>query len=202
MAAVSESIVREYFELHGFFVRQQRKFIPRVQAEDDEIDFLVFNPNVQAAASLPFVLGSADLAGVSRAVVAVKGWHSDTFSKGVLANAPGIFRFIEPAAFQHASRAFGTDQPLTKLLVVPALPSQEKARQQSIEVLRSKGVDGVIPFRTMLQDLIDQIEINRNYQKADLLQIIRILKNYGFFKESQMELFKDKRKAAGARKTG
>ena len=45
MAAVSESIVREYFELHGFFVRQQRKFIPRVQAEDDEIDFLVFNPN-------------------------------------------------------------------------------------------------------------------------------------------------------------
>jgi hypothetical protein len=25
MAAVSETIVREYFELHGFFVRQQRK---------------------------------------------------------------------------------------------------------------------------------------------------------------------------------
>ena len=80
MAAVSESIVREYFEMHGFFVRQQRKFIARIQAEDDEI--------------------------------------------------------------------------------------------------------------------------NRNYQKADLLQIIRILKNYDFFKENQLELFKGKRKAAGARKAG
>ena len=48
----------------------------------------------------------------------------------------------------------------------------------------------------MLGDLIDQIEINRNYQKSDLLQVIRILKNYDFFKERQLELFKPKRRAA------
>ncbi len=74
MAAVSETIVREYFELHGFFVRQQRKYIARSRPEDEEI------------------------------------------------------------------------------------------------------------------------EINRNYRKSDLLQIIRILKNYGFFKEPQLELFRPKRR--------
>jgi len=43
MAAVSETIVREYFELHGFFVRQQRKYISPTRPEDDEIDFCVVN---------------------------------------------------------------------------------------------------------------------------------------------------------------
>jgi len=55
-------------------------------------------------------------------------------------------------------------------------------------------VDAVIPFRTMLTDLVTHIQVNRNYQKSDLLQMIRILKNYDFFKEPQLELFKSKRK--------
>ena len=46
------------------------------------------------------------------------------------------------------------------------------------------------PFRTMLRDLIEHTEVNRNYQKSDLLQVLRILKNYQFFREPQLELFK------------
>ncbi len=194
MSAVSETIVREYFELHGFFVRQQRKYIAPSRREDDEIDFYALNPHYAPGAPLPFVLGSADLAGVARALVVVKGWHTETFSPGMLANAPEIFRFVEPAAFEHAAKSFGGDGPLTKMLVVPALPSGEEARAQSIELLRVKGIDAVIPFRTMLADLIEEIEVNRNYQKSDLLQIIRILKNYDFFREPQLELFKPGRR--------
>ncbi len=194
MAAVSETIVREYFELHGFYVRQQRKYVTPSRLEDDEIDFFVINPRAAAGASLPFVLGSADLAGVARAIVVVKGWHTETFSPSVLANAPEMFRFLDPVTFRLATRSFGGEGPLTKLLVMPALPANEEARQESIEMLRAKGLDGVIPFRTMLQDLIDQIEVNRNYQKSDLLQIIRILKTYDFFREPQLELFKPSRK--------
>jgi hypothetical protein len=46
----------------------------------------------------------------------------------------------------------------------------------------------------MLADLVAHTEPNRNYQKSDLLQTIRILKNYDFFKEPQLELFKPRRK--------
>ncbi|HEY2953464.1 MAG TPA: hypothetical protein VGK40_12820 [Verrucomicrobiae bacterium] len=195
MSAVSETIVREYFELHGFFVRQQRKYVATTRREEDEVDFFVLNPRCPAAAaSLPFVLVSPDLAGVARAVVVVKGWHTDTFSPGLLAHAPEIFRFVEPAAFQQAARAFGVDGPLTKILVVPALPRSGEARRRSIDMLRAKGIDAVIPFRVLLADLIGHIEVNRNYQKSDLLQIIRILKNYDFIKDSQLELFKARRK--------
>jgi len=195
MAAVSETIVREYFELHEFLVRQRRKYIAQTKREEDDIDFFVLNPHPQKReAGVPFILASADLKFIERAVVVVKGWHTETFSPAVLAHAPEIFRFVEPKVFQQAARAFGADGAPTKILVVPALPQGEGARQQSIELLRSKGIDAVIPFHVMLSDLIGRIEVNRNYQKSDLLQMIRILKNYDFFKEPQLELFKGKRR--------
>ena len=194
MAAVSEAIVREYFELHGFFVRQQRKYVAPARREEEEVDFLVINPRPRPGeAALPFVLGSSDLPRVARAVVAVKGWHTETFSIARLANAPEIFRFVEPAIFQQAVKAFGQAGPLTKILVVPTLPHTVEARAQSIELLRAKGVDAVILFHTLLADLIRETEANRNYQKSDLLQIIRVFKAYDFFKEPQLELFKSKR---------
>jgi hypothetical protein len=195
MAAVSETIVREYFELHEFLVRQHRKYIAQMKREEDDIDFFVLNPHPQKRdAELPFILSSADLKFVGRAVVVVKGWHTETFSMAVLAHAPEIFRFVESKMFQQAARAFDADGTPLKILVVPALPQGEDARKQSVELLQSKGIDAVIPFHVMLADLIESIEVNRNYQKSDLLQMIRILKNYDFFKEPQLELFKTKRK--------
>lgn len=198
MSAVSETIVREYFELHGFFVRQQRKYIAPSRGEDDDIDFLVLNPRPESRPARPFELGAADLKGLVRAVVVVKGWHTDTFSPGLLANAPEIFRFLEPGIFQQALKAFGQPGEIAKILVVPGLPHGNDGREQSIQLLRAKGIDAVISFRTILADLIARIEVNRNYQKSDLLQAIRILKNYDLFKEPQLELFKSKR--AGRRK--
>src|SRR5438309_1487803 len=135
MAAVSENLVREYFELHGFFVRQQRKYIAPARApEDEEADFFILNPRSEAGAKPPpFLLTSNDLPSVPRAVVAVKGWHTETFSPARLAQAPEIFRFLEPPAFQQATRAFGRDGPLLKIMVVPALPQSVEARNQSVE---------------------------------------------------------------------
>ncbi len=192
MSAVSEIIVREYFEQHEFLVRQRRKYVsPARPEDDDDIDFFVLNPQPRSpAVPLPFVLSSADLPGIHRAIVVVKGWHTEIFSEARLTKAPEIFRFVEPRVFQQAARAFGADGAPLKLLVVPTLPQDTQAREQSVALLRAKGIDAVIPFRTMLTDLIRYTEANRNYQKSDLLQIIRIFKNYDFFKEPQLELFK------------
>ena len=193
MAAVSETIVREYFELHGFLVRQHRKYIAQNRREEDDIDFFVLNPHSQKA-ELPFVLGSGDLVGISRAIVVVKGWHTETFSSARLAGTPEIFRFVGTRVFQQAAKVFGEEGSPTKILIIPSLPQSTEARDESIALLRSKGIDAVIPFRTMLADLIERVESNRNYQKSDLLQTIRILKTYDFFKEPQMELFKTRRR--------
>lgn len=195
MSAVSEIIVREYFELHEFLVRQHRKYISPTRREDDDIDFFVLNPRAEKReVELPFVLTSANLRAIARAIVVVKGWHTETFSSARLASTPKIFRFVGTKVFQQAAKVFGEDGSPLKILVVPALPHSADEREKSIALLRSKGVDAVLPFRTMLTDLVSHIEVNRNYQKSDLLQVIRILKNYDFFKDPQMELFKSKRK--------
>jgi hypothetical protein len=195
VSSVSETIVREYFELRGLLVRQHRKYITQTRREEDDIDFFVLNPHPEPhGGEPPFVLSSVDLPSIERAIVVVKGWHTETFSSGVLTHAPKILRFVESKALQQAARAFGREGTVLKILVVPALPQTETAREQSVALLRSKGVDAVIPFRTMLADLVDLVEVNRNYQKSDLLQIIRILKNYGFFREPQLELFKGRRR--------
>ena len=196
MPAVSETIVREYFELHEFLVRQHRKYVGQTRRQDDDdIDFFVLNPHPQApTGALPFVLGSGDLPFIQRAVVVVKGWHTETFSISRLESSPAIFRFVQPKVFQQAARAFGKEGTPLKVLVVPTLPQTATAREESITLLRSKGIDAVIPFHTMLADLVNKTTVNRNYQKSDLLQIIRILKNYDFFKEPQMELFKSRRR--------
>jgi hypothetical protein len=199
MSAVDEGIVREYFELHGFLVCQRRKYIvqARQKTGDEEVDLIVLNPAVPAGiAPAEFEITSKMLSQVSRAIVAVKGWHTEIFAPGVLAHQPKIFRFVEKRAVEEAQRLVG-GEGLVKILVVPGLPRDAKTRQRSIELLRSKGVDGVISFRSILQELIASVATNRNYQKSDLLQTLRLLKNYGLLREPQME-FGWKRRAKKA----
>jgi len=193
MAAVNETIVREYFELHDLLVRQFRKHVAPAGREDDDIDFFVFNPQSRSRADeMPFVLGPDDMPFIHRAIVVIKAWHSEVFSPALLNHAPELFKFLEKRIFQQAVRDFGHEGGLLKILIVPALPQEKLARDQSIAILRSKGIDAVISYRTMLAELVSRVEPNRNYQKSDLLQLIRILKNYDFFKEPQLELFKTK----------
>jgi len=192
--AVSESFVREFFELHGFLVHQRRKYLAPAARDDEEIDFLVQNPQPAVVeAPLPFVLASDDLARLDRAIVVVKGGYTETFSQALLTSKAEFFRFVEPGTLRQAVRFFGGTNRLTKVLIVPSLPQTAAERHKSIELLCSKGVEAVILFRTLLGDLVAGTEPNRNYQKSDLLQTIRIFKHYEFFREPQMELFKPRR---------
>lgn len=195
MGAVSETLVREYFELNGFFVRQRRKHVAQYRSEDEEIDFFVWHPQPQPTkGALPFLLGTSDLACVARAVVVVIGWHAGRFSASTAASAPELFRFAEPAAFERSVRSLGEGPPPLKILVTPALPDDDAARRLAFDAIRAKNVDAIIPFPTVLTELIARVEANRNYQKSDVLQTLRILKAYDLVKDPQMELFKPVRK--------
>jgi hypothetical protein len=59
-----------------------------------------------------------------------------------------------------------------------------------VTMLKEKGVDGVISFRSMLLDLIEKVELNRNYGKSDTLQLIRILKTYDLLQDPQLDLLR------------
>lgn len=196
MSAIDEGIVREYFEQNGFLVRQARKYQvqSRRKAAEEEIDLVVFNPSWQRGSRKPdFFLFSNELPYVHKAVVAVKPWHTGVFTPTMLKSSPEIFRFLAENVLKEVARIFPSDSEagggeLTKVLVLPSLPTAEPFRSQSVELLKSRGVDAIVSFRAMLLDLLEKVEVNQNYAKSDTLQVMRILKNYDLLKEPQMDL--------------
>ena len=200
MSSVNEWVVREYFEALGYLVIQPCKYIPsgRPKKIEEEIDLVVFNPLVtEPVRSERMVWTGDDLRGVPRAVVSVYGWHTDRFTPAMLERIPEILRFASEESLRHAERLAGTRE-LARILCLPQLPASDVLRENTLTMLRQKGVDGVLLFRTMLLELIDSVDKNRNYEKSDLLQIIRILKNYNLLKDRQLELFGRKRRARSA----
>ena len=65
-----------------------------------------------------------------------------------------------------------------------------------LEKLHEQGVNGVVVFRNILQELASDIDVKNNYEKSDVLQMLRILKNYDLLREPQMELFTRRRKGS------
>jgi hypothetical protein len=200
MSAIDEGIVREYFEQNGFLVRQARKYqvSARKKTGDEEIDLVVYNPAWRRGSRRPdFFLFSSELAMVHKAIVAVKGWHTGVFTPATLKSSPEIFRFLEENVLKEVTRFFPEEPPedagvLTKILVLPSLPTAEPFRSQSVELLKAHGIDAIISFRSMLLDILDKIEINQNYSKSDTLQVMRILKNYDLLKEAQLDLLSER----------
>lgn len=197
MASVSDWIAREYFEMLGFMVIQPCKYSVsgRPKRIEEETDLIILNPLISEHVLPPSLLWTtADLKKVARAVVGVYGWHTERFYPVMLENLPEIVRFAGEESLRMAARRLGCGQ-IAKILCLPQLPVAQKLKDETMRILKMKGIDGILEFRTMLAEIISGVDKNRNYEKSDVLQIIRILKNYDLFRGEQLELFTGKRRS-------
>jgi len=191
MASVSEWIVREYFEQQGYMVIQPCKYFVtgRSKRMDEEIDLIVDHPLITEQRLPDTMLWTTkDLKTIPRAVVGVYGWHTERVYPAMLKHIPEIVRFASADAVRSAARRLGKPD-FAKILCLPQLPVSEKLRNDTLNLLKQKGIDGVLSFRTILLELLAGVDTNKNYEKSDLLQILRILKNYDLLKAPQLELF-------------
>lgn len=201
MSGFEENIVREYFEQHGFYVRPQRRAqvgIRRKTAEE-RIDFTILNPAYAPTGRDPaFLLFTSELPYLERAIVVPKAWHGGIrLLPTLLRSNAEILKFIEKQvakemeAFEEEMMTQPTLTEWKRILVLPGLPTADPHRADSVALLRSMGVDGIISFRTMLQDVIAKLEGGLEYEKSPHLQSLRVLKAFDLLKEPQMGLFKD-----------
>lgn len=199
MSAVNEWIVREYFEQLGFLTSQPCKYVSsaRQKKVEEELDLLIQRPQAGHCPPRHMIWRTEDLREISRAVVGVRGWHTDRIYATTLEQTPEILRFAGPAARKAAAARLGGEQ-VAAILCVPELPASGALKEKTLLALRERGIDGVLSFRTMLSELVSMVKVNLNYDKSDLLQVLRILKNYDLLREPQMDLFA-KRKRARAR---
>ena len=191
MPGVNETIVREYFESLGFVVSQPCKYVTpgKKKKAEEELDLIVFNP-LAGEEDLPdsVIWTTSDLARVSRAVVAVRGWHTGRFYLSRIHHDPELLKFAEDATFKTACKKLGAPH-VARILCLADLPASQDLKKQTAAKLREKGIDGILVFRTLLEHLIGTVDRKKNYEKSELLQTIRILKSYNMLRDNQMELF-------------
>ena len=194
MAGFDDSLVREYFELHGFFTRTPPKpdAPARAKRADAPGQLEVLNPSPRAGAEPGFQLFGSDLPGLASAVVAVKGLPAKGLTPAMLRRGD-FLDFIRKEAAPAAKEAFGeaptdTARP-ARVLVLPGLPAQEPPRSESIALLRAQGVDHVLTFRTILENLLQTAETAGAAGRSDTLRLLRLLRVYDMVKAAQLELF-------------
>ncbi|MDQ8184393.1 hypothetical protein [Pelagicoccus sp. SDUM812002] len=198
MQSVEEAIVSEYFEQNGFLVRPLRKSRAQTKKGIDEgLDLYVRNMVfVEGSRDPNFLLFSSELRYLESAIICVRGWFSDKAALASMTGGAEILKHLETYVFKKADKwfaydpavSFGTKTPPKNILVAPVFPTQEPHRSQCVELLKEKGVDGIISFKSMALDLIDRVDTKQIYEKSDLLQTLRVLKNFDLIKDSQMNL--------------
>lgn len=202
MAAIDEWIVREYFELNGFYTRQWRGDFPaqRTKKSGERVNLTVLNPHWQEGSPPPQqLLFGSELERIGRAVVAIRLWQIPRNSPGTARASAEVLKFLQGEVLRRADDLFpitdaGRDEqtmPCLKILVLPALPTHEPSRSEAVKLLNAHGIDCLLSFRSLLQDVISRIDLQHGYQNTDLLQILRVLKNYDMLKSPQLELFGD-----------
>lgn len=194
MAGFDDSLVREYFELNGFFTRTPPKSggTARLRRSDEAGLLHVLNPAPRAGGEPGFQLFGSDLSGLAGAVVAVKGLPAKGLTPAMLRRGD-FLDFIRKEAAPAAKEAFAdataTEPPTVRVLALPGLPAQEPQRSESIALLRAQGVDHVLTLRTILENLIQTAEAGGAAGRSDTLQLLRLLRAYDMVNAAQLELF-------------
>ncbi len=138
----------------------------------------------------PLILDSEKIKSIHCGIVSVKGWHTDVVSPSIVKKMqPDLVRFVEIGVQKYCSAFASISDKVVKIVVLPSITTSKEQRAKTVELLYSMGIDAVIQFRTILWDLINYVQVNHNYSKSDVLQVIRILKAYNVFKEPQLTLF-------------
>jgi len=167
---VNEEIVRQYFELKGYFVQTDVLYLkPKGQTGKKssgygDIDLIVTNPKT-----------------CDKAIVGVSGWHTERITPSYVEDWGGrLFSFVSSLALNKAAQVLGT-RKFRKILVVSRLGSRKDSREKFVEEAKKMGVDEVIEFPTILKELIKLVKTEPSYD-SEVLQTLRLLKTYDLLK--------------------
>lgn len=186
MADIDLQLVREFFELNRFQVTTHwRHHDPQGHPDGG---FQIYAQNAAGAVEreLDTLLRPEDLAGIARAVVEVRAWHADRFYASLLDSNPVITQFAEPWALAPAREFFQTEDFKT-IVVVSELPRSGDQRAQTVRRVAGSGVDHLIEFPAILQDLSERVVLTGSYTGSPTLQLLQRLKRYRLLQRQQLE---------------
>jgi len=175
MTHLNEEIARVFFEISGFLVRSNLPYRIGKGSPDSDIDLLIQNTAPTGDPPREMILSAAKLQGIHRAIVEVKGYHTERFSPSILDER--MFRFTTADATR-AAEVFFKGEPFKRLFILSRLPTSKASLAESLEFMSRRKVDHVLEFRTLLETIVEWVKAEPDYD-SNILQAIRILKSYG-----------------------
>jgi hypothetical protein len=192
MSDLNMQIVREFFELHLFRVltHWQHEALFAGQADPSVLLFVDRNPAEEPPRMTPvapgILLHPENVGTLQRAVVEVRAWHADRVYPSVVEGNAILGHVATPEVRQLGASLFGTEDFAT-VLVISELPNSPKPRDRSLQLLQGLGIDHVLEFAGVLQDLVQRINAHGNYAPSQTLQTLRLLKRYNLVRNQQLE---------------
>jgi len=181
MQSLESTLLRHFFEIQGFMVRQ---CVPSTQGGTESLQ--IVHPDAKGSPALPSILFCSDIPLVARALVWLPSWQASKFSTSLLKDSQELMKFIDKRLAQRKVPAEFDQTDAPKIVVVPAVPTEADAREQTINLLKARGIDAMISFRSILLDLIARLDVRK---PTEGLQLLQILHNFDLLKTTQMELF-------------
>jgi hypothetical protein len=175
MSQASIELVREFFIINDFFVLKKE-------------DLLLVKNSGAADEQKPggFILSAGEIGStIGNAVVKPISWHTMKFTPAVLKKFPEVFDFLGEKNTEEYKRFF-KEESFLKVLVIPSLPASENLREESIRVMKEKGVNNLIIFSSIIAGLVEKIDARHVYLSS-INEVLRVLKFYKFFKEKEEE---------------
>lgn len=190
MSDLNMQIVREFFELHLFRVLTHWQHEALFAGQHDP-SVLLFVERGRGETSArrdveAGLLRPEEVGGIDRAVVEVRAWHADRVYPSVVEGNAVLGHVATAEVRQLAANVFGTEDFAT-ILVISELPTSQKPREKSLHLLRGMGIDHVLEFAAVLQDMLQRINAHGNYAPSQTLQTLRLLKRYGLVRNQQLE---------------
>lgn len=194
-----ESIAIDYFETNGFLVRKSSSVLGKL-SDGFYPSLIVRNlkeEEIQEVMMFNFQWFSSDFFKTKRAVVSIVGEALFETGSRALRQDKRTLQSIKKLISAKQAPKFPWEDPTLeedfrghhRLVILPVLPPVEPNYSQLCSVLESKGVAGVITFRTLLDNLIQQLEVLEDAKLSPRLKMLRILKQMELLKIPQLDLF-------------
>jgi hypothetical protein len=187
MAEVDLQIVREFFELHRFKVATRWPQHDPERDSDGGVQLYVQNAGaVLEAEEADIALHAARIGQIANAIVEIRPWHTDRFYASLIESNPVLTEFADPGALGHATDFFG-GEPFATILIVSELPRTAEQRGQALRRINEAGVQHVLEFPAILEDVIGRVALTGTYNGSPTLQLLQLLKRYRLLRSQQLE---------------
>ena len=187
MTDLNLQIVREFFELQLFHVLSYwgHEDAP-ARLSDPAAMLFVEQLRAQPRRELDFLLRAGDAAHLERAVVEIRAWHADRFYASVIESST-VLGHVASAETQALAGTVFDGRPYCTVLVISELPQGRQQRARAVQCLQEYGMNHIIEFPTILQEMLARINAYGNYAPSSTLQTLRLLKRYHLVRRQQLE---------------